>query len=128
MLVALSSLPAAVSTEPLNPRVVALINQLDQTRATHDANQRLGRDYDCLVTDPRFGGGAKCDNLTDDTLALQAAIDGCHDGGTVSLPSDKVCVSRGLALRNGTQLKIPEGATLKALPDPSRWTSRSRWI
>ena len=125
------SLPAAAAaslgTGPLNPRVAALLSQLGRTRAAHEADRRIGG-RDCLVTDPRFGGGAKCDNVTDDTLALQAAIDGCHDGGTVSLPPGKVCLSRGLVLCNGTQLNIPARSTLKALPDPSRWDNRSLYL
>ena len=101
---------------PLHPRVRDLIDRLARARATENNGPW------CDVTD----FGAKCNNATDDTEALQAAIDHCS--GTVTLPEGKTCLSHALSLRNGTQLKIPTNAVLKAFPDPSKWDNRSLYL
>ena len=77
--------------------------------------------------------GAKGDNFTNNTLAIQEAIDACGDraeGGTVTIGSGgtDVFLSNPIWLRSNLTLRIEEGATLQALPaggdissDPLAW-------
>ena len=109
----------------LNPRVQLLLDQLARTRQQTSEGSDAA---DCLVTDAWHHGGAKCDNTTDDTLALQAAIDNCASGATVSLPAGKTCLTHTIFLRNGTQLRIPGNAVLKAVPEPLKWDNKSLWL
>lgn len=115
----LLSVCAATAIRPLNPRVQTLLNQLQRQRA------EKGSKDNCLVTDTVFG--AKCDGVTDDTAALQAAIDGCSNT-TVALPVGKTCLSHTLALRNGTRFMIPDHSVLKAFPDAGAWDNKSLWL
>ena len=69
--------------------------------------QQLG---DCDVANH----GAKCDNVTDDTAALQAAIDACAPQRRRVVIGRGLCLSRPLTLRAHTQLAVAQGATLKA--------------
>eukprot|EP01052_Picozoa_sp_SAG31_P029311 SAG31_NODE_2903_length_4928_cov_6.524746_4_plen_553_part_00 len=117
---AVPAFAAAQSAAPLHPRVRILLQRLERARAAEQA----GGGTVCAVTDAQFG--AKCDGITDDTTALQAAINGCT--GTVALPDGKTCLSHALSLLNGTQLKIPGHSVLKAFPDPSKWDNRSLYL
>jgi hypothetical protein len=70
--------------------------------------------------------GAKGDGRTDDSEAIQAAIDEVGGtGGTVLVPGgaymvDAVTKRRRLALRSGMTLKLANDAILKAIPNDSR--------
>lgn len=73
--------------------------------------------------------GAKGDGKTDDTAALQKALDECaQTGGTVKLPKGNY-YSRPLTIKTKTRLLIEAGATLTAstnqndfLKTPGDWT------
>ena len=61
--------------------------------------------------------GAKGDGAADDTAAVQSAID---KGGEVYLPPG-VYSCGTLYLRSGGGLRLDDGATIRAIPDPSRY-------
>lgn len=63
--------------------------------------------------------GAVGDGTTDDTAALQRALDACaeNDGGRVVLPGGRTYLSRSLFLRPNTELHLQRGAVLKATGD-----------
>ena len=59
--------------------------------------------------------GLACDGATDDTAALQAALDGCAaSGAPVTLPAGRTCISFPLVLPSHASLVVPEGAVLEA--------------
>ena len=64
--------------------------------------------------------GARCDNATDDTLAIQSALDACTYS-VVTFPEDRTCLSFPLRFHDGTSVSLPTGARLKAYPDIGRW-------
>ena len=73
--------------------------------------------------------GAKADRKTDDTAAIQAAIDACQQGGRGFLPTGTYAVSRTITLRNKTRL-LGDRAELRGIvkamlqaPDPAVRTS-----
>ena len=71
---------------------------------------------DALDAKSQFG--ATGDGTTDDTKALQAAIDNCPAGGTVHIPNGTYMVDvkdGGLRLKSGVTIQMDQGATLKAI-------------
>ncbi len=65
--------------------------------------------------------GAKGDGRTDDTAAIQRALDKIGGtGGTVFVPNGTYminAVGKGLALKSNMTLKLSPGATLKVIPN-----------
>lgn len=60
--------------------------------------------------------GAKGDGISADTKAIQAAIDKCHaDGGGVVELSGGIFPSASILLKSGVELRVCEGAALRAL-------------
>ena len=73
--------------------------------------------------------GAAGDGLTDDTRAIQEAIEACAagGGGTVSIPAGGY-VTGALALRNRVTLHLEAGAILLGSDDPADYPIiRGRW-
>ena len=67
--------------------------------------------------------GAKGDGVTDDTAAIQRAIDACSakGGGRVLVPGGGVYKTYTLNLKNNVDLHIDRGATLKGGEDPLKY-------
>ena len=67
--------------------------------------------------------GARPDGATDSTAAIQKAIDECSakGGGRVLVPGGGVYKTYTLNLKNGVDLHIDRGATLKGGEDPYRY-------
>lgn len=63
--------------------------------------------------------GAKGDGQTDDAIAIQRAIDACHEnkGGRVLLPSGYTFLSGPFNLKSDITFYVQKGATLLANPD-----------
>ena len=83
---------------------------------------------DALVPSRRRGStqrnvralGATGDGATDDTAAIQRAIDSLPaSGGTVLVPRGQYCVDslRSLRLRSNMHLRLADGASLVAIPN-----------
>lgn len=68
------------------------------------------------------------DGLSDDTAAVQSAIDACHDqgGGRVLIPSGQTFRCGTLSLRSGIDLHLEAGATLQASAEDAAYTVRRR--
>ncbi|MDP3129879.1 MAG: glycoside hydrolase family 28 protein, partial [Bacillota bacterium] len=64
--------------------------------------------------------GAKGDGATDDTAAIQHAIDACPAGGTVRIP-EGVYESNPIFLKSHLTLVLDKGAVLHGLPDRSQY-------
>jgi len=64
--------------------------------------------------------GARCDNTTDDTLAIQSTLDACAYS-VVTFPMHRTCLSFPLRFHDGTSVSLPIGARLKAYPNIDRW-------
>ncbi len=75
---------------------------------------------DLLITDY----GAKADGRTDNTSAIQKAIDECSakGGGRVVVPGGEF-LSRGLSLRNNVNLYLDAGARISAIANGSKYPS-----
>ncbi|KAJ9448215.1 putative rhamnogalacturonase A [Diplonema papillatum] len=58
--------------------------------------------------------GAVCDGTTDDTNAIQAAIDACVGGGHVVFAADKNCMTYPLKLAGNNSLYFPAGSIIRA--------------
>jgi len=67
--------------------------------------------------------GAKPDGATDNTAAIQKAIDDCSaaGGGRVLVPGGGVYKTYTLNLKNGVDLHLERGATLKGGEDPLKY-------
>jgi len=66
--------------------------------------------------------GATGDGQTDDTAALQAAIDSVADGGTITIPDGTYMVNAvgddgGLQLHSNQTLELTDGAILEVIPN-----------
>ncbi|MCX5535788.1 glycosyl hydrolase family 28 protein [Streptomyces sp. NBC_00006] len=70
--------------------------------------------------------GAVGDGTTDDTAAVQAAIDACadHGGGRVLLPGGHTFRTGTVTLRSHVELHLEHGATLAGSPDFADYTVR----
>ena len=67
--------------------------------------------------------GAKGDGVAKDTAAIQRAVDACaKDGGRVVVPSGTY-LSGTVWLRNGVELHLAKGATLKGSTDPADYNA-----
>lgn len=55
--------------------------------------------------------GARGDGVSDDTYFIQAAIDGCPEGGRVVIPEGKFLI-RPVKLKSGITLELKKGASL----------------
>jgi hypothetical protein len=72
------------------------------------------------VTDPAFG--AKCDGTTDDTAAIQAAINSLpNDGGVVLFPVANCKITSSLTIGNGTSsaFSTKRGVILRGMANPN---------
>ena len=69
--------------------------------------------------------GAKADGITNDTKAVQAAIDACtkNGGGNVIIPAGKTVVIGSIYLKNFVTLYIENGAVLLGSPDIEDYTT-----
>ncbi len=77
--------------------------------------------------------GAAGDGVTDDTGALQRAVDACagDGGGRVVIPAGAVCLTGAFALKSNVELHIEGGGRLAASKDPMAFIERPRgffWI
>ena len=67
--------------------------------------------------------GAKGDGAAKDTAAIQRAVDACaKDGGRVVVPSGTY-LSGTVWLRNGVELHLAKGATLKGSTDQADYNA-----
>ena len=67
--------------------------------------------------------GAKADGVTDNTSAIQKAIDACTaaGGGQVLVPGGGVYITYTLYLKDNVDLHLDRGATLKGGDDPLKY-------
>ena len=77
----------------------------------------------CAKTVDAIAFGAKPDGVTDNTAAIQKAIDACHDadGGTVVVSAGGTYVTYTLSLKSNVCLEIERGAVLMGGTDPFRY-------
>ena len=91
-------------------------------KATVDRFEVDEMNFRFIVTAAPYG--AVGDGKTNDSAAIQAAIDEAHrnGGGTVILPAGKVFLTAGLVLRSFVTLLFEPGAELLQDPDPTHYT------
>ena len=73
----------------------------------------------CVVTSPPYG--ARCDNVTDDHVAIQRALDDAASCGTVLIPAGAACLSRSL------NLTAMSGRTLLIAGELVAWRAPASW-
>jgi polygalacturonase len=68
--------------------------------------------------------GAKGDGTTDDTQAIQQAIDACEKkgGGTIVFPKDKTFICGPVELKGNIEYRLEEGSVWKAKGDEREYT------
>ncbi len=70
--------------------------------------------------------GAIGDGTTNDALAIQSAVDACHNagGGRVLVPAGAIYLTGSIELRSNVELHIERGAALEGSADPTHYTAR----
>lgn len=72
--------------------------------------------------------GAKADGVTDDTAAIQRAIDACPTGGTVSFPAGTYAINSTVYLRSGITITgAGTNQTVLVMPRKSAATVMRTW-